>query len=292
MSFKSTTRRLLEGKKPEAVPHLRLMMAFVLALIMAGMISCKSGGEGGASNTGGSGTAAGSGGGGGGSSAGDFEGVIKTTMTFDGKAVPITSYVRPDRIRTETAAPEHPEVPFITITDLSKGESTTLLPAQKAYMTTSLEEMMNAAGQREESQFPKLTATGQKETIAGFTCEHYLMGDQQNDQRKVDMCVAKGLGFFGMGGSSGKAGAMMFSSKMKEKAAANPEWSKFLEGGAYPLKMTVTEGGKTTMTSEVSSIERKKLDDALFTVPPDYKAMNVPGSIPMPSIPKPSKTSQ
>jgi hypothetical protein len=289
MSFKSTTTRGLDDKKPEAGLDLRLMIAFVLALGILGMMGCKTGSEGGPSSSGGSGGSAGSGGAG---SAGDFEGVIKTSMAFEGKAVPVIYYIRPDRVRTETAAPEHPEAPFITITDLSKGESSTLFPAQKAYMTMSLEGMMKAAGQDEEQQFPKLTPTGQKETIAGYTCEHYLMADQQNSQRNTDMCVAKGLGFFGMGGSSGKGVGMMFSSKMKEKAAANPEWSKFLEGGAFPLKMTVTEGAKTTMSAEVSSVERKKLDDALFTVPADYKAMNVPGSIPMPSIPRPNKTSQ
>jgi hypothetical protein len=295
MSFKSTTRQVLEDKRPEAVLNLRVMIAFVLALGILGMMGCKTGSEGGSSNSGGSGgsgSSAGSGGAGGGSSAGDFEGVIISTLASEGKAVPVTYYIRADRIRTETAMPEHPESPFITITDVSKGESTTMFPAQKAYMTFSLEEMMKAVGQDEERQFPKLTATGQKETIAGYTCEHYSMGDQQNSQRNTDMCVAKGLGFFGMGGSSGKGGGMMFSSKMKEKAAANPEWSKFLEGGAFPLKMTTTEGGKTTMTSEVTSIERKKLDDALFKVPADYKEMDVPGSIPMPSIPVPKKGGQ
>jgi len=213
-------------------------------------------------------------------------------MASEGKAVPVTYFVRSDRVRTETAMAEHPEAPFIVITDFSKGESTTLWPAQKSYMTFSLEGMMKSAGQDEDQQLPKLTATGQKETIAGYTCEHYLMADQQNGQKNVDMCVAKGLGFFGMAGSSAKGGGMMFSSKMKEKAAANPEWSKFLEGGAFPLKMTVTEGGKTALSAEVSSIERKKLDDALFTVPSDYKDMNAGGSIPMPSIRRQSKTNQ
>jgi hypothetical protein len=265
------------------------MIAFFLAFGILGMMACKTGSEGGPSSSGGSGGSAGSGGA---SSAGDFEGVIKATLASDGKAVPVTYYIRPDGIRTETAMPEHPEAPFIIITDLSKGESISLLPGQKAYMTFSFEEMMKAATPDEEQQFPKLTATGQKETIAGYSCEHYLMGNQQNEQQKVDMCVAKGLGFFGMGGSSGKLGGMMFSSKMKEKAAANPEWSKFLEGGAFPLKMTVTEGAKTTMSTEVSSVERKKLDDALFKAPADYKEMKAPGSIPMPSIPRPSKTSQ
>jgi len=287
MSFGSRTRRVSESGRHEAGLHLSLMIAFVLALGILGMMGCKTGSESGASSSGGSGASAGSGSSGGASSAGDFEGVIKTTMSFGDKAIPVTYYVRSDRVRTETAMPEHPEAPVVVIMDWSKGKATSLMPGQKAYMTTDFGEVMKAAGQGKEGQFPKLTATGQKETVAGYTCEHYLMGDPQ----KVDMCVAKGLGFFGMAGSAGGVGGsnMMFSSKMKEEAASNPEWSKFLEGGAFPLKMTVTEGGKTTMSAEVSTIERKKLDDALFTVPADYKEIGVP---PMPSIPVPKKGGQ
>jgi len=287
MSFKSITRQVLEDKRPEAVLNLRVMIAFVLVLGILGMMACKTGSESGASSSGGSGASAGSGSSGGASSAGDFEGIIKTTMTFETKAIPVTYYVRSDRVRTETAMPEHPEAPFVVIMDWSKGKATSLVPGQKAYMTTDFGEMMKAAGQGKEGQFPKLTATGQKETIAGYSCQHYLMGDEQ----KMDVCIAKGLGFFGMAGSAGVVGGsnMMFSSKMREEAASNPEWSKFLEGGAFPLKMTVTEGGKTTMSAEVSTIERKKLDDALFTVPADYKEIGVP---PMPSIPVPKKGGQ
>jgi hypothetical protein len=109
------------------------------------------------------------------------------------------------------------------------------------------------------------------------------------------MCVAKGLGYFGMGGSGGRTSGLsglIFSPKLKAEAAANPEWAKFLEGGAFPLKMTVTEHGATSVSAEVTSVERKKLDDSLFTVPADYKEMQIPGGIPMGKIPVPSKTSQ
>jgi len=248
-------------------------------LALVSITGCKTGGESGSSNSGGSGSSSGSGGAKG--SASDFEGVVKATMTADGKNVPVVYYIRPDRVRTETSAPEHPEYTFIVITDMAKSTSTSLMPGQKTYITTDLSELMKAAGQDKDRPLPKLTPTGQKETVAGYTCEHYLIEDQQS----ADMCVAKGLGFLGVGGS---AAGMMISSKMKEQTAANPEWSKLLEGGAFPLKMTVSQGGKTTFSSEVTSVERKKLDDALFTVPADYKEMKVPGGVP----PAPGKTSQ
>ncbi len=79
---------------------------------------------------------------------------------------------------------------------------------------------------------------------------------------------------------------------MMEKAKAHPEWSKLLEGGAFPLKMTVTKNGQVESTMEATKIERKPLDDSLFTVPPDYrefKAPQMPGGMPnapkMPTMP-------
>jgi hypothetical protein len=74
------------------------------------------------------------------------------------------------------------------------------------------------------------------------------------------------------GGRMGVIRDMVLPARMKEQAAENPEWVRFLEGGAFPLKMAVTEGGKTTMSAEVTSIERRNLEDSLFTAPADYRA--------------------
>ena len=147
-----------------------------------------------------------------------------------------------------------------------------------------MKKMKTAHGQ-EDPEFPKLTATGKTETIAGYTCEHWLMGEEQD----VDMCVAKGLGYFGMGGqSSGGMGSwknLVFSPKMLAEAAAHPEWVKFLNGGAFPLKLSVMQDGKATMTMEATRIEKKSLDDSLFVIPTDYKAINMPNLPTMPSPP-------
>jgi hypothetical protein len=63
---------------------------------------------------------------------------------------------------------------------------------------------------------------------------------------------------------------------MLAEAAAHPEWVKFLEGGAFPLKLQALEDGKVKMTMEATRIERKSLDDSLFAVPPDYKEFSIP----------------
>jgi len=260
----------------------RAGLVFTLLMLIAMANGCKSGGEGGSSGSGGSGGPGGSK-----SAAGDFEGVINMKMTTgDGKAIQMVYYLKSDRMRTETSMADNPDMQGVMIMDMPSAKMTTLMPKQKAYMTMDFKDMKADAPQGKERSFPKITPTGQKETIAGYNCEHYLIGDEQN----MDMCIAKGLGYFGMGGA-GRSSAlkdMMFSEKMKAEAAANPEWNKFLDGGAFPLKMTMTEGGKATMSSEVTSVERKKVDDSLFTVPADYKEMKMPAG--MPSMP--GKTGQ
>jgi hypothetical protein len=170
----------------------------------------------------------------------------------------------------------------VTLMDLSSGEVTTLFPKTKTYMAMSggekAQEMAKEAGNA-PIDFPKVTSTGKTETIAGVTCEHWLIGD------KMDMCVAKGLGYYGGGGSSGildKLKNLALRDKIKAQLDANPEFAKFVEGGAFPLKMTNIENGQSKTIMEVTAVERKSLDDSLFTVPADYKKMGIPRMLEIP----------
>jgi Domain of unknown function (DUF4412) len=218
------------------------------------------------------------------STGGDFEGAIAMKMQFESeKQMEMTYFLKGRHTRIETRVPGTPEGSAVMLWDLDAGKWITMMPARKMYMTLDLKEtaesMKESARDKmggDDEKFPKLTATGKQETIAGHTCEHWLMGDQQ----EIDMCVAKGLGYFGMGGQSGSGLGtwknMVFSPKLLAEAATHPEWVKFLEGGAFPLKLTTSEGGKVKMNMEATSVEKKPLDDSLFTVPSDYKELNVP----------------
>jgi len=223
------------------------------------------------------------------SAAGDFEGMIAMKMEAeDQKGAEMTYFLKGRHTRIETKVANLPEGSAVMLWDLEGGKITTLMPSRKMYMTMdmkaaaeNLKEMKRSQG-KEEAEFPKLTPTGKQETIAGYTCEHWLMGEKQD----IDMCVAKGLGYFGMGGQSGgglgSLKNLAFSPKLLAEAAAHPEWVKFLEGGAFPLKLTAMEDGKVKMTMEATKVEKKGLDDSLFSVPPDYKEFSMPN---MPSVP-------
>ena len=223
------------------------------------------------------------------SAAGDFEGMIAMRMATEAQqGAELTDFLKGRHTRIETKVANLPEGVAVMLWDLDGGKITTLMPSRKMYMTMDmkaaaedLKEMKKSQG-KEETEFPKLTPTGKQETIAGYTCEHWLMGEKQD----LDMCVAKGLGFFGMGGqSAGGLGSwqnLVFSPKLLAEAAAHPEWVKFLEGGAFPLKLTSMQDGKVKMTMEATKVEKRALDDSLFSIPPDYKEFSVPN---MPSLP-------
>jgi hypothetical protein len=170
--------------------------------------------------------------------------------------------------------------------DFSSGTQTMLFPQTKNYMTMNwgdmAQEMAKEAGKDSSGDFPKVTSTGKTETIAGFTCQHWLIGDKQD----MDVCMAKGLGYFGGGGESGGIFNTLKNLAMREKIkaqiAADPEFAKFVEGGAFPLKIAQIENGQSKTIMEVTKVERKSLDDSLFNVPADYKKMEIPG---MPGMP-------
>ena len=68
-------------------------------------------------------------------------------------------------------------------------------------------------------------------------------------------------------------------------AAGNPglrEYLKAFKDGFFPLRMTVTKGGKTVMTQEAVKIEPGSLPEDLFAPPAGYTELKMPG---LPGLP-------
>jgi hypothetical protein len=173
--------------------------------------------------------------------------------------------------------------------DSSAGTMTMLIPQSKSYMTMDWGQMaggMMAQGdEKNSSEEPlKVSSTGKTETIAGFKCQYWLFGEKQD----TEVCLANGLGYFAStAGSSGgileKLKNLALRDKIKAQLDANPEFAKFVEGGAFPLKIAEIENGQSKTVMEVTRVERKSLDDSLFNVPADYKKMEIPEMRGMPA---------
>jgi len=220
-----------------------------------------------------------------------FEGEVTSKMFIGDQTMETRYAIKGTRNRIETNLPQNTAgarlmQTSVTLMDLSSGTTTMLIPQTKTYLTMNwaemAEEMSKGDGKDSSIDFPKVTSTGKTETIAGFTCEHWLIGD------KTDVCMAKGLGYFGGGGSNNildKLKNLALREKIKAQLDTNPEFAKFIEGGAFPLKMAQIENGQSKTIMEVTAVERKSLDDSLFTVPADYKKTEIPGMPGMPGMP-------
>lgn len=214
---------------------------------------------------------------------GAFEGAITANLYAAGQPSVLKYAIKGQRARVETNLAQGGTTTAIVLMDLSAGTQTMLIPQQKTYMTLDLNDekfkgMAERIGKSAANQPMKITSTGKTETVAGQACEHWVM---DNGQQQTDMCFAKGLGFFG---NSGQLNSMLsqlknlpFGNQAKTMLDANPEFARFAAEGAFPLKIAQIENGQTKPIMEVTSVERRPLDDALFSVPADYKKMNLPG---------------
>lgn len=196
-----------------------------------------------------------------------FEGEITSRTYMDEDTLETRYAIKGALNRVETLSSQDSAIVLI---DSSSSTTTTLFPQARSYVTMSWAEMAEEMTEEDSSiVFPKVTSTGETETIAGFTCRHWLIGDNQD----VDVCMAKGLGYYsgGSGGILDRLKDPVLREKARAQLDANPEFAKFVEGGAFPLKMAFIENGQPRIIMEVTRIERKSLDDSLFTVPADYQ---------------------
>ncbi|MDX2043652.1 MAG: DUF4412 domain-containing protein [Acidobacteriota bacterium] len=210
-----------------------------------------------------------------------FEGLITSKMTTGSQQMEIKYAVKGSRTRIETQLAAGGTQMGVVLMDFAAGSQTMLIPQMKSYTTMNWNEeggvknmVENMAG---NASF-KAAPTGKTETIAGHSCAHWILGEKQD----TDVCLAKGLGYFGGGGGDSgsvfdKLRNIALGDKTKAQLESNPEFLKFVEGGVFPLKLSVIENGQTRTIMEVTTVERKTLDDSLFAIPSDFKKMEIPG---------------
>lgn len=157
---------------------------------------------------------------------------------------------------------------MVVLMDATKHTMTMVMPQQQAYMTMDMNHMAQRMGNQSATDVPKITATGKTETIAGHKCEHYMIA--RTDEDSVDVCVAKGMGYYMSGGAMQARtgmGAMPSGANMAE-------WKKVFKDGFFPLKVTTSNG---SMSMEATKVEPKSLPDNLFAPPAGYKEMQMGG---------------
>jgi hypothetical protein len=184
-----------------------------------------------------------------------FEGTVSMNVTGDNGVVnPIRYMIKGGKMRFD---PGNGQVSVII--DPVAKRMMMIMNAQKMYTELDFGGTVAAVQQRTDVKNPTIVRTGKMETIAGYKCEHVTITD--DDGASVDSCISSELGGFRMPAAS--------NPMAPQKEAG---WIAQLGSTSFPLK--VQKGGKTIM--EVTAIERKTLDAALFAAPAGYQSFQMP----------------
>lgn len=202
-----------------------------------------------------------------------FEGVV--TWQMHEKNQQMVQTYKGGMVRTEMGQGGRQAV---MIMDAAGKKMTMIMPSEKMYMTMDLSQAGHQMPGMDHgpAKTPKITATGKTETIAGRSCEVYRYAEEAGQPDKMEMCVAKGLGYFMMGGGGGPMGRRDPMADVTG-AAANPEYARLYKDGFFPLRVSRLEGGKAEQLMIVTKLEPKAVDASAFQVPAGYQEMKMPG---------------
>jgi hypothetical protein len=200
-----------------------------------------------------------------------FEGVVAYKMMGDnGKSSEMTMSLKGSTMRADMATEGHN---MAMLLDGQAQSMTMLMAEQKMYMTMDLKGMREKMQgmQHQEHTPPKITALGTKETIAGRSCENFLV---ETDKSKMEFCNSKGLGNFLSPQSPMGRGPSNGLSELNDEM-----YRTYFKEGFFPLRVTNLDDGKRRVIMEATRVEPKSLDASLFQIPAGFTEMKMPGGM-------------
>ncbi len=190
-----------------------------------------------------------------------FEGAITVRFTSGGRSGPSAQDVeylsRGGNVRVNIMSPAG----AVAVLGLSAEARTYLvIESQRAYMEVPTGDAVGSLATSAGATV--VTKSGRRETIAGYECEHIIVESRGDaGSRKTDMCLTSALGPY-VNPMASLAGGRM------------APWQQALTSdGGFPLKVTLPDG---SVALEVTKIEKRRVSDALFRIPPDYNKMDMP----------------
>jgi hypothetical protein len=184
-----------------------------------------------------------------------FEGsVTMSTVSDNGTARAISYLIKGGKMRFDIGGGQ-----MSVVLDPTAQRMIVIMNAQRMYMERDFAGAVASAQQQAGVKNPSVVRTGKMDMVAGYKCEHVTITD--DDGGVVDSCLSSELGAFRMPAASNPM------SPQKEAG-----WITQLGPNNFPLK--VSKGGKVVM--EVTAIEKKSLDAALFAPPEGYTSFAMP----------------
>jgi hypothetical protein len=191
-----------------------------------------------------------------------FEGEIQLSVNAPGAKADtsIKFDIKGDRIRSETSNAGAGEAHLVS--DLRQKKAYAVVDSTKSYAVMDIDA---------KAQAPAVQKTGKVERVLGRDCEDWVITDAGE---RFEVCAAKGIAYFDPPDASRAGGP-------------EPAWAAALtKEHAFPLRVVATDkAGKREFRAEATRIEPKRLDDALFKVPNDYRVMPMSKTVKVASIP-------
>ena len=190
-----------------------------------------------------------------------FEGLIDMTMKDGRDGHTITYATKEGHLRMSMAAGDMGE--FATLIDMEAGRMVSLIPQMNAYMVIPFDKAVEATtSDTQEGTFKK---TGESTEILGYDCDQYLYEDKNG---VVEIWATEELGQF----VAMPKGNPMQGGKKNKPAG----WETALPDNFFPMRLVGrNKRGKETMQMEVTRVQPKSLDDAMFEIPAGYKEFNM-----------------
>ena len=187
----------------------------------------------------------------------NFEGEVSMkTMRPNAPASTMTIKAKGERVRLEMPAPTGGTMSALYVP--KENKLVLLLDAQKTAMDMSLG-APGAPQPNTNGQASAIEKTGKKETIAGVTCEDWVIKDPSGS--RTETCVAEGLPYIDLDALRHVTGSSSWKADMRAKRT-------------FPLRsVEYDKDGKELSRAEVTEVKKEKLADSLFEVPEGYARM-------------------
>ena len=184
-----------------------------------------------------------------------------------GPATQMTMKIKGDKARVDIS----PQIS--TIFDSKTGDVINLMRDQKMVVRMSADKikaatemMRKSQGQPEGAAKPKIVPTGKKEMFNGYQTEQYTC---DSPSFKATYWIAAGY----------PDGATILRQlqavKMDALSGSNSHMPDYRDIPGVPVKTVLSFSGKQ-ITSTLNSIKQDAISDSEFSVPADYKEMNIP----------------
>jgi hypothetical protein len=149
------------------------------------------------------------------------------------------------------------------IFDPAANKVVMVMDAQKSYMDLDFAKP-SAPQPNTSADSSNVQKTGKHDKVAGVDCEVWTTADAAG--KRSEVCIAEGIAYFDL--ASLKAGTHSgLSKELRDKRL-------------FPLRSVDFDAkGVEVSRSEVTKIEKKSLDAAEFSVPADYKKLELPSTI-------------